>query len=337
MAAPTEASFNQNLREIIRLSLTSFLVENEIYPKNILGTNLFYKSDDIQSRLMSDGGSGVKIPIWKRVIQERQLPYDATGVVPTAGELETTAFTAVLNRYELKHKISYADLDFASSNAGIAEAEKRFFEDSIYANNLNIFLETVVGMFESDHMMTNHVWDLSSTALDDKGLMKAISQAARKVLGDQHGKIKVLMMHSALAQRLIDENTDTTSGIVVNSQVDLVLSTYRGYKIIENDSIPFDTETGIGSIYMLGENVFGTGEGRITNPVQVYKQEAERTITTQMSLSNLCHPYGFSFVKSMPNTRYYPTAADLKDGTNWEAVLEQKNLPYVHLLVKIDD
>lgn len=324
-----------NFYETIRLLFIKALTEAPEFTDNLLNSGLFYTDEKIQQALKKDGGSGVKIPVWKNTLLDMQVPYSKSGKELTSKDLTSASFTAVQFRYEMMHVIKDKDLEFANAEAGILEEAERTIQNSTVYHNIALWLSTVKGIMASNYMTTKATIDKSKTPLTGNGMMTAISTAGRKVLGDKAKQLKVLLMHSALAQQLINENDSTATGISMGAGLSLNLSNYRGYTVIENDLLPYDPVTNVGSILMVGLDTFAIGNGRVVNPVETERTARHGETSTIVRVARLTHPYGFSFSKTNLGEEYIPTIEDIEDGSNWKNVLEGKNMPYVCIKVKL--
>lgn len=167
--------------------------------------------------------------------------------------------------------------------------------------------------------------------------------AAAFTLGDQFEDLRAILVHSVVAQRMID-NDDIV--YVADSQGNLSIPTYMGKRVIIDDGAPVIAGTTSGYRYvsiLFGAGAFGYGEGTPEVPVAVEREEAQGNgggVETLWSRKTwIIHPLGHTFTSntvtgpSGKNTNNIsPTDANLALAANWDRVYFRKNIPLAFLI-----
>lgn len=158
------------------------------------------------------------------------------------------------------------------------------------------------------------------------GLNGSVMAEALTKLGDQAGKLKVIVMHSAVFNDLLAQSLIT---FVANPQVagkiyeSGDIPYYLGKRVIVSDLCPFDATVADHVLYtsfMLGANAMYLGYQRMVNV------ETDRDITTKLDIVTydqhfVMHLIGASFTGT-PAAAYGPSDAELATTGNWTMVAE---------------
>ena len=106
------------------------------------------------------------------------------------------------------------------------------------------------------------------------------------------------------------------------------ITTYRGMRIIVNDSLPKVAGSTSGfkyTTYLFGQGAFGLGQGSAPVPTETDRDSlaGEDILITRTHF--LMHPRGIAF-KSGSVAGTTPTNAELALATNWDRVYARKNV-----------
>lgn len=169
---------------------------------------------------------------------------------------------------------------------------------------------------------------------------------ASYTLGDAVGGLSAIAVHSRVAGRMALNDEIV---YVPDSQGNLVIPTYKGSRVIIDDSMPVEG-AGADSVYtsvLFGSGAFGFGgaeggaigygEGTPLNPAYVERVELAGNGGGQDIIGErktwLLHPFGFSWVEGTL-VEFSPTLADLRDASHWNRVVDRKQVPIAFIKSK---
>lgn len=163
-------------------------------------------------------------------------------------------------------------------------------------------------------------------------------------MGDQFDGIGTIVVHSVVAQNMIDSDDIV---YIPDSKGQLTIPTYLGKRVVIDDGAPVIAGTTSGFRYvsmLFGQAAFGYGEGTPEVPTEVDRKAEGGNgggVETLWSRKTwLVHPLGHKFTsntvtgpaapKSPANIS--PTDANLRLAANWERVYDRKNIPLAFLV-----
>jgi len=197
-----------------------------------------------------------------------------------------------------------------------------------------VLLATLEGIFEAS-TMSDKVLDISG-ATGNAALISGDSfiDAGQK-MGDAKNLLTAVMMHSAveayLAKRQLIEYVQEAG------QSDRVPYFMRK-RVIVDDSVPYDTVTNIGSIYLFGSGAIALGNGNHPNIEATETDRDTSSLAGEDYLINrkifILHPRGVKWTEDSV-AKTFPALDELKDGDNWERVYESKKIRIVKHTFKI--
>lgn len=183
--------------------------------------------------------------------------------------------------------------------------------------------------------------DISGLAGDAAVFNSQAFIQANYTMGDRVGGLRAVAVHSAIAARMA-ENDEIV--YVPDSQGSLTIPTYKGVRVIIDDSMPVDT-SGDDPVYtsvLFGGGAFGFGgieggalgygEGVPQVPAYVLREELSGNGGGQDIIGErktwILHPFGFTWAANEQNlTEFSPTLADLRLATSWDRVVDRKQVP----------
>lgn len=163
-------------------------------------------------------------------------------------------------------------------------------------------------------------------------------------MGDRFDGIKTMVVHSVIAQRMI-ENDDIE--YVADSKGELSIPTYLGRRVIIDDGAPVIAagDSGFRYVSMLfGTAAFGYGNGNPLVPTEVERDAAGGNgggVETLWSRkTQILHPLGFNFTSNTVSgpaapknpAGISPTDSDLRLAANWDRVYDRKLLPLAYVI-----
>lgn len=166
---------------------------------------------------------------------------------------------------------------------------------------------------------------------------------ASGTLGDASGGLRAIAVHSRIRDRMLKNDEIVW---VPDSSGALTIATYKGLRVIVDDSMPILSGSGATAVYLsvlFGGGAFGFGgteghafafgEGLPKTPVEVERVAAAgngggmETLWTRKTWS--IHPLGFTWVEeSTPEmVEMSPTLADLRLAVHWNRIVARKQVP----------
>jgi hypothetical protein len=177
--------------------------------------------------------------------------------------------------------------------------------------------------------MAGNVSDISALASGAELIGASTFIDASQKLGDAKEKLTAVGMHSAVVAYLAKQDLIQT---IRDSQGNVVLKTYMGKTIIEDDGCPVDA--GVYTTYLFGQGAVGLGNGNAPVPTETDRD----TLAGNDILINrkhfILHPRGIKFT-SASVVGASPTNTELSTATNWERVYENKAIRIVEFKHKI--
>lgn len=153
-------------------------------------------------------------------------------------------------------------------------------------------------------------------------------------MGDMADQLRAIAVHSAVMAQMV-KNDDIV--YIPDSQGRLIIPTYKGLRVIVDDSLTVTAGTTDGFKYtsvLFGEGAFGYGEGSPVTPVEVDREAAQgngagiETLWTRKTW--ILHPFGYQNTGTPAAESFSLT--ELAAATAWSRVVERKNTPIAFLV-----
>jgi len=298
--------------------------KNAFFRSGIISPNPQLAS--LLSTTATAGGKTITMPFTKPLAGDAQIPSEDDAV--TINKMNTSTDTA--RRQILMN--SWGENQLASLLSGHNYMDDIATRVSDWWNTTfnKVIISTCKGVFASTSMSTNKV-DVSTGAFALSSILQA-----KFLLGDAHDKIKAVAMHSQAYRFFLESDAiatiPLTDGTGTIKQFTPLLC-----GVLVDDAIPYDPATGIASIYMYGEGVFGyVADNSGIIPDEIYRDPRiglgqPQWITRRQYV---LHPLGIEW--NEPTTAItFPLPSDLEAGDRWTRKKEVKNLPLVEYKFKI--
>ena len=272
------------------------------------------------------GGKTITMPFTKPLAGDAQIPSENDAV--TINKMTTTTDTA--RRQILMN--SWGENQLASLLSGHNYMDDIATRVSDWWNAIfnKVIISTCKGVFASTTMSTNKV-DASTGGFALDSILQA-----KFLLGDAHDKIKAVAMHSQAYRFFLGANQIATIPLT-DGKGTIQQFTPLLCGVLVDDAIPYDPATGITSIYMYGEGVFGyVADNSGIIPDEIFRDPRiglgqPQWITRRQYV---LHPLGIEW--NEPTTAItFPLPSDLEAGARWTRKKEVKNLPLVEYKFKI--
>ena len=297
--------------------------------------NAFFKSGIISpnpqlatllSTTATAGGKTITMPFTKPLSGDAQIPSEDTNV--TINKMATTTDTA--RRQILMNSWGEGQLSSLLAGHNYMDDIATRVSDWWSATFNKVIISTCKGIFASPSMSTNKV-DATATSFSLNSIL-----SAKFLLGDAHDKIKAVAMHSQTYRYFLQANQISTIPLT-NGMGTIQQFTPLLCGVLVDDAIPYDPETGITSIYMYGEGVFGyvaDNSGIIAD--EIYRDPRlglgqHQWITRRQYI---LHPLGIEWNEPV-TPMIFPLPSDLEVAARWTRKKEVKNLPLVEYKFKI--
>lgn len=198
-----------------------------------------------------------------------------------------------------------------------------------------VLLNSLEGVFASSSM-SDKIHDISSET-DDAALISGSTFIdATQRMGDAKDLLTAVTMHSAVEaylakNQLIEYVQEANQGVRV--------PTFMGKRVIVDDAMDYDTDTGEANAYLFGQGALAWGNGSHPNIIETEVDRDSLASSGEDFLINrqiyILHPRGVKFTDSSVSD-IFPTNSELADGSNWELVYEPKAVRMVNFKFKID-
>ena len=281
-------------------------------------------------RLAGEAARTVQMPFWGDLAGDDEVLDDNQALTP--GKIQAQKDEAVI----LRRGRAWGANDLAANLAG--DDPMRAIGDLVAAYWARRYqaalVSTLTGVFASASM-ADLVHDISGEEGENAVISAKTTVDAAQRLGDAKSQLTAIIMHSATEavlakQDLIEYIQPSTGSIEV--------PTFLGKRVIVDDGVPFDSETGAYTTYLFGPGAVAYGEG---NPVGFVPTETDRdSLAGEDYLINrrtfILHPRGVRFT-STNVAGVSPSNAELADGDNWTRVYEPKAIRIVKFVHKIEN
>ena len=197
-----------------------------------------------------------------------------------------------------------------------------------------ILLATLDGVFTSDSMQ-DKVLDISQEEGDAALFTPESFVDATQLMGDAKDLLTGVMMHSAveayLAKLQLIEYEET-------KDKNVRIPYFMNKRVIVDDSMPFDTATKTGTMYLFGNGAIALGNGSHPRIIETEVDRDSLASSGEDFLINrrifILHPRGVKWTDSV-KADVFPTNEEIRNGANWERVYEPKAVRIVKFKFKV--
>lgn len=199
-----------------------------------------------------------------------------------------------------------------------------------------ILLSTLDGVFAAGNM-AEKVHDITAETGGKEFINGRTFIDATQKMGDAKDLLTGVMMHSAVEAHLakldlIEYKED--------SQGKIRIPYFLGKRVIVDDSLPFDTQTGASTTYLFGQGAIALGNGEHPDIKQTEVVRKGLSLAGEDILVNrrlpLLHPRGVKWTETNV-ADVFPTFTELENGENWSRVYEPKAIRIVKFNAKINE
>lgn len=169
---------------------------------------------------------------------------------------------------------------------------------------------------------------------------------AAGTMGDASGVLGGIAVHSKIRDRMIKNDEIVW---VPDSQGKLNVPTYKGLRVVVDDSMPILSGSGATAVYLsvifgtglfafggVDGHAFAFGEGLPKTPIAFARNERAGNGGGMEEMWQrktwMLHPFGYSWIEDPAGTgddltEFSPTLADLRKGAHWNRVVYRKQVP----------
>lgn len=283
-------------------------------------------SNDAQlNALATAGGKLINMPFWKDLTGDDEILSDSGSL--TVNNITSGQDIAALH---MRGK-AWGVNDLAVALSGdrdimgrigdlVADYWARMYQKVLISSLTGVFADNAAN--DSGDMIKNVAVETLAGAVKLDGNLFVDGQST---FGDAINSIQGIAMHSDTYNYL--KKTDNIS-FEKQSLGAAEITTYRGMRIIVNDSLPKVAGSTSGfkyTTYLFGQGAFGLGQGNAPTPTETDRNSlaGEDVLITRTHF--LMHPRGVAF-KSASVANTTPTNAELALAANWDRVYQRKNV-----------
>lgn len=301
-----------------------YVIEKSTELTNFYMGGIISNNPELDALALS-GGVAVNMPFWKDLTGDDEVLDDNSALAVNkinAGQ--------DIARLHLRGK-AWGVNDLATALSGgdpmgaiaqlVAEYWARRKQDVLIASLKGVFADNAAN---DDGDMTV---DRASEDGDGAGVLLDgdIFIDAQATFGDALGKVAGIAMHSKVYSNL--KKTDNIS-FEKQSNGDLEIETYRGLKVIVNDTLPKAKGSKSGfkyTSYLFGAGAFGYGNGGAPTPTETDRDSLAGEDILINRTHFIMHPRGVKFTSAKVAGKA-PTNAECELEANWDRVYDRKNV-----------
>ncbi|WP_313132634.1 major capsid protein [Anaerocolumna sp.] len=201
----------------------------------------------------------------------------------------------------------------------------------------SVLLTTLDGVFAASNM-TEKVYDITGKTGNAALINGTSFLDANQLMGDAKDLLTGVMMHSMTETRLAKNDLIEYRQ---ESQGSTRVPYFMNKRVIVDDSMAFDTETGASEAYLFGAGAIAWGNGKHkdikeTELVRNGLSLAGEDILVNRRISIL-HPRGVKWVEPADGLKKkFPDLKELATGANWNRVYDPKKIRIVKFMFKVD-
>lgn len=339
------------LANIIDVTVFQDLPPEDLPEKTALFQSGVVTRNSLLDQLANAPGKTAELPYWKDLDPTAEPNYSNDNPADTATPLQIEQDEMIARKAFLNQGWTESDLAAELAMGGNAMRRIRARIDTYWMRRWQRRLvNTAVGLMLNNVASDggDMVHDISIQDGNNAGAGNLFSRAAMVAaaftMGDQFDGIGTIVVHSVIAQRMID-NDDII--YIPDSQGNLTIPTFLGKRVVIDDGAPVIAGTTSGFRYvsmLFGQAAFGYGEGAPEVPVEVDRKAEGGNgggVETLWSRKTwLIHPLGHRFTSNTVTgpaapknpAGISPTDADLRLAANWERTYNRKNIPLAFLV-----
>lgn len=280
------------------------------------------------------GGKTVDMPFWNSLdgASDAEVLAEDTALTPAA--ITAGKDVAVI----LRRGKAFAATDLSAELAGSdpIKAVADGLADYWNKQNQTALFNVLTGVFASNAVAYNadtapygcggdSILDLSAATMTTKDIM-----LAAQLLGDRGVELEAVAMHSAVNTFLA--GLDSNASLYRASENPSQLNRYNGRAIVVDDNCPYNTGTGVATVYLFGKGAVAFNDVPTKVPFEAYREQLKGNDGIITRTGKIVHLRGWKWNGTAAGVS--PTNAELATTGNWKRVYPQKAVRCVKLVVK---
>ena len=184
-------------------------------------------------------------------------------------------------------------------------------------------LSTLSGAFKST-TMKEKVYDITAETGDKGTINMNTFLDATQLMGDAKEALTGVMMHSAVETELRKQDL---IDYIPQSQQGKPIPYFNGKQVTVDDSMAYDTSTGVGEMYIFGQGAIALGNGSHPRIIPTEVSRNPLAFSGEEALINrkifVLHPRGVKWNEGGVSN-VFPTNAEINTAARWARVYEPK-------------
>lgn len=320
------------------VEFNGFKFDDEIYGRYLeslphLRKNALIKSGAlVKSSLITNAfksGTGTfarRFPLMGRISDADPVNYDGRTDIPydSIGTLSYRASSFGRAKAWGENQFVYDITGGVDPLSWMGQQIADYWDDQL----MKTITDVIAGMFSmtdavSAEFVEKHTFDITGADSLDKELGDTtLNSAVQRASGQYKGIFTSVIMHSDVATNLENQKLlNYVKGTDPNGmERDMSMATWNGRRVIIDDGVPFDPDTGKYTTYLLGSGAFYHDELGAKNAVEKERIPREKggiDILINRRRSYII-PRGISYIGE-PATDS-PTNAEFRDGKSWQII-----------------
>lgn len=309
---------------------TDYTIQRTMELSNLIQSGIAENNKEFD-RLASGPNTLVNMPYWEDLTGEPEVMDDTGETKP--GKIKANkdvarklAFVKSYGANALSAMLSGDDPMGAIANLFSSYWARQYQQ---------ILLSTLDGVFEAENMKEK-VHDITAETGGKALISGSTFIDATQKMGDAKDLLTGVMMHSAveafLAKLQLIEYEET-------KDKSIRIPYFMNKRVIVDDAMTFDSETGTAVAYLFGQGAIAWGNGSHPDIQQTEVVRKGLSLAGEDILVNrrlaILHPRGVKWTEANVE-KTFPKFTELEDGANWERVYEPKAVRIVKFMFKID-
>lgn len=309
---------------IIPEQFTKYTIQRTMEKSRLIQSGIMSANPELNI-LASSGGTIVNMPYWTDLTGDSEVLSDTSALTP--GKIGSSKDMARLHARGRAWGVN----DLAKSLSGddpmgaISDMVAEYWN----REQQKMLLKTLDGVFASAGM-SGSILDISGLAGDLAKFNAGSFIDASYKLGDSESDLTAIMVHSITYASMRKQNLVE---FVLDSQ-NANIPTYMGKTIIVDDSVPYNTGTGVATTYIFGSGAIGYGEGNLPVATEVDRDSLAGEDFLINRKMFLMHPRGVKWNEASVAGQF-PTNDEVATAANWTKVYDQKAIKLVKFVHKI--
>lgn len=309
---------------------TPYTIQRTMELSNLIQSGI--AENDSQFDVLAGGANTIiNMPFWDDLTGEPEVMEDTGETIP--GKITANK--------DVARKMAWVKSYGANALSGMLSGDDpmRAIADLFAAywarQYQQMLLSVLDGVFAASNM-TEKVHDITAET-GDKALINGHTFIdATQKMGDAKDLLTGVMMHSAVEAylaklQLIEYEETKDKGIRIPY--------FMNKRVIVDDAMTFDTQTGAAVTYLFGQGAIAWGNGSHPDILQTEVVRHGMSLAGEDVLVNrrltILHPRGVKWTEDTV-TGTFPNFTELENGDNWSRVYEPKAIRVVKFMFKVE-